>query len=995
VQGQAFLRSAVPFSLALIVSVAPLASAQPSIAGTVRDAAGEALPAASIEASSASLIERVRKTSSDAKGEFTIDNLRPGVFTVTVSRQGFTTVIRQGIELSGSAVATVDVDLPVAGRVEVTNVAGVPLLDVRSSGLELPFTREIIDGVPTGRSLANLGILIPGMVSISARNQVDVGGINNLQNIFLSIHGSRVSDQRVLLDGVNLRNLQSEGHAINFTPDMGGSEEVVVLYATRTAGGSLGGVTANYIPRSGGNTFSGTLFATAAGPAFQGSNISSALRASGLAQPDALKRTYDVNPTFGGPLVRDRVWFYTAFRAQSNQNYVGGIFENRNAGNPDAWTYDPDFSRQGVFQITQQSVNTRLTWRWRPRNTFTAFVERQWRVWDEGTVNRAPEAFSRFRFPQNKVAILGWESPVSDHFLIQARGAVHAEVWNNIGGDDLRPNNRALIPVVEQGGAYPGLMYRAKNGAYTGHSAPAIKLATLSATYITGRHQLKMGADWTQGRDTNPNTFNDSGLQYRLNDGVPNQITEFATPYTMVWSMTESGAFLEDAWRLKRLTLTNGLRLDYFGTSFPAQHLGAGPLVPARDITLPATSFYRLKDLSPRLGAAIDLTGDGRTAIKVSAGRYVVALSPATGNPIAGLPLTVTRAWTDRNQDFVADCDLRNPQANAECGAVSDANFGGTSPSVAFDPAIVRGWNVRPNNWLMSASIEREFASRATVTVGYFRRVYGNFTVTDNRATTAADYSPFSVTAPGHPRLPDGGGYSVGGFYDLNPDKLGQVTNYVTSADHYGGQAEHWNGIDLTMKLRWSGALLQGGLSSGRTSADVCAVAAEIPEMLGTPAPMLGARAIPASLDQCRFDTRFVTQLKAVGRYLIPRLDMSVAATVQSLPGPELQANYVAPNAVVQPSLGRPLSGGANATVSLISPGQVYGRRMNQLDVRVARTFRFGEARAVLNLDMYNALNANPVTAVNLVFAGSGDRWLQPQGILPARVFKVSVQLEY
>ena len=142
-------------------------------------------------------------------------------------------------------------------------------------------------------------------------------------------------------------------------------------------------------------------------------------------------------------------------------------------------------------------------------------------------------------------------------------------------------------------------------------------------------------------------------------------------------------------------------------------------------------------------------------------------------------------------------------------------------------------------------------------------------------------------------------------------------------------------------------------------------------------------------------DTSLLTQAKVLARYVIPRVDLQVAGTVQSSPGPELQANYIAPNAVAQPSLGRPLSGGANTTVTLLPPGRAFGGRLNQVDLRVGKLLRFKGARTALNLDVYNLLNASPITAVNLNYAGTGGTWLQPQAILPARLFKISAHIEF
>src|SRR2546423_1042969 len=188
--------------------------------------------------------------------------------------------------------------------------------------------------------------------------------------------------------------------------------------------------------------------------------------------------------------------------------------------------------------------------------------------------------------------------------------------------------------------------------------------------------------------------------------------------------------------------------------------------------------------------------------------------------------------------------------------------------------------------------------------------------LTSNMKSTVrpAYLDTFSIAAPSDPNLPGGGGYTVSGLYNLKPASFGRPSdNYVTFADNYGKAINHWNGFDLTFNARAiSGLTLQGGTSTGRTSTDNCEVAAKLPEMQFG-APNVGD--VNANVWQpaayCHQVGHFLTQAKLIGTYLIPRLDVQVAATVQSLPGPQVIANLPATNAIVAPSLGRPLSGGA------------------------------------------------------------------------------------
>jgi hypothetical protein len=163
------------------------AGAQASITGLVRDTSGAVLPGVTVEAASPALIEKVRSVVTDDTGQYRIVDLRPGTYSVTFSLPGFNTVQRPGIELTGSFVATLNADLRIGNVEETITVTGEsPIVDVQSSTQQRSITADTIAAIPTGRSLVNLTILIPGMVAFSPRGISDVGGTDNLQNTFVS-----------------------------------------------------------------------------------------------------------------------------------------------------------------------------------------------------------------------------------------------------------------------------------------------------------------------------------------------------------------------------------------------------------------------------------------------------------------------------------------------------------------------------------------------------------------------------------------------------------------------------------------------------------------------------------------------------------------------------------------------------------------------------------------------------------------------------------------
>jgi hypothetical protein len=542
-----------------------------------------------------------------------------------------------------------------------------------------------------------------------------------------------------------------------------------------------------------------------------------------------------------------------------------------------------------------------------------------------------------------------------------------------------------MIGVTEQS---TNMSYRAAGGGtdtwnYT-------NLPRMAMSYITGAHALRFGFNLGFSSQDQWRYPIDSPMSFRFNNGVPNQLTLQATPFMRVTESSDHGLFVQDRWTVNRLTLTAGLRYDYFHVSFPPQPIGPGEFVPTRNFELPAADGVRWHDLQPRSGLAYDLFGNGKTALKVSLNKYLAfyALPNSGGTfttdmaPAARLVTSTNRSWADGDRDFVPDCDLLNPAANGECGAMSNRDFGSTRPGVAYDPETLTGWNKREFNWQFSGGVQHELLPRVSVDVSYFRTWFGNFIVTDDRALTADDFDTFSIPAPVDPRLPGGGGYAVAGLYNLKPAKFGTpADNFLTFADNFGKQTRRWNGVDITVNARpRSDLMFQGGTSTGRGSLDNCEILQKLPELN------------PVGQPFCSTSDKFLTQVKFLGTYTVPRIDLQLTATVQSVPGPQILANYVATNAVIAPSLGRNLSGGANnLTVNIVEPGTLYGERLNQFDVRVGKVFAFYGTRTTASVDLYNLLNANPVLTLNNAYAA----WQQPQSILNPRFAKVVLQFEF
>jgi hypothetical protein len=983
-----------------------VALAQASITGVVKDASGAVLPGVTVEASSPALIEKVRTATTDGTGQFRITDLRPGTYSVTFTLTGFSVVRRDGLELAGSFVAVVDANLRVGELQETITVTGEsPVVDVQTTTAQRALTKDVLDAIPAGRSHLTQAVLVPGITTTqgSARgNLVDVGGTQNLQNTLISVHGGRVSDTRVQIDGVRIGNMSGAGQWHNFVPDQGATQEVVIDYGAVSAEEISGGLRINYVPREGGNTFRGNVFFTLVNQDWQANNITPELQAAGLREPNRLRRMYDINPNGGGPIIRDKLWFYASWRSQENKRFIAGRYENLNAGKDNLWLYAPDTSNPLIFSLNQDSGNGRLTYQANAKNKITFFYDQQRRPWDDSVATNTSESANWWRFPRLRTTQAGWTSPMTSRLLLEARMSNRGEAFQDVFEDSPSGHGgsvrRDMIGVLEQGGAVPGLWYRGhQNGSFTWNNMPTLTTLQANVSYVTGAHAFKFGFIDTFGHQIGAIKDNPTGLSYRFNNGVPNLIYMRATPYQSDTQMrAEMGFFAQDKWTIDKLTLTGGLRFDWLSYYYPESQIGPGPLVPNRNFTTPFTESVNWKDMSPRFGVAYDLFGDGRTALKFSGGRYVVnadsGSATAPANPITALSVTADRPWNDANGNFIPDCVLTNLLANGECGIVSDQNFGGQNRARADDPDTYRGWFKREYNWEFSTSVQHQIVPRVGIDVGYFRRIFGNFVIQDNLATTAADYTQYSVVAPSDPRLPGGGGYTVGGLFDLNPNKVGQVSNLVTFADNYGKMIEHWNGVDVSINARpAAGVVLQGGMSTGRTSTDMCEIRAKIPELTQT-ALWSAFQIINPTSPYCKIDTNFLTQWKLLGTYQIPKVNMNFAATFQSLPGPMIGSLVVYTSAQVAGSLGRPLSGGApNITSNVLDPGKYFVDRANMMDIRLGKTFRFGPRSVNLNLDIHNFFNGSAVLLQNDNFVG----WQTPRGILEGRLFKISTHVYF
>jgi hypothetical protein len=350
------------FAVGVLLLTSSLASAQ-TLAGAVRDTSGAVLPGVSVEASSPALIEKVRAAVADGSGQYQITNLPPGTYTITFSLQGFSTLVREGVELTGGGVTTINAELRVGGILESITVTGeTPVVDVQTSRQQTVLSGDVVRALPAARGYGNYLAALPAIQATGFNN-----GLATNTNFFTA-RGGRSNEGAIQIDGLNVGSPFNGGGVSNYAYDMNNALEVQVSISGGLGEADRGAPTFNIIPKTGGNIFSGNFFGSWAGQWGQSTNIDDRLRGLGFAEAPALLKNWDSNFSIGGPIKRDRLWFYANTRTTGNYTDTQNQYANVNVGNPNAWTW---VKNEGVRvrNDTSRWVNSiRLTDQVTPRN---------------------------------------------------------------------------------------------------------------------------------------------------------------------------------------------------------------------------------------------------------------------------------------------------------------------------------------------------------------------------------------------------------------------------------------------------------------------------------------------------------------------------------------------------------------------------------------------------------------------------------------------------
>jgi Carboxypeptidase regulatory-like domain len=972
------IRSAILVLVGIALSPG-LAFAQSAIAGVVKDSSGAVLPGVTVEAASPALIEGVRTATTDGQGQYKIINLRPGTYSVTFTLPGFNTVKRDSIELPANFTAPVNAAMRVGAIEETVNVAAQsPVVDVQSIAQQQVLPKQLLDAVPTGgRNIQSVGTLMAGV----QKSGPDVGGAAGMQQRYIIAHGADPKDDAIEVDGMSVKGIEGDGAIQNYFNE-GMFQEFSYQTGAISAESSNGGVLLNMIPKEGGNTFTADLFYSGTGSSLQANNVSQDLIDRGLKAGDSVDSIHDLNLGAGGPVRKDKLWFYTSFRHWGVNQKVANAFEN---SDPTHDTYAPDFSKQVVDNNHIRSHELRLTWQATPKHKFGAYLDRIFKYrFHEGAANYTEEAFS-IRDPSHGIYYTGqakYTGTLSSKLLAEFGWSSNNETYTT---SELEPSTQGTAAIPRQD-IILGTYWGAAPSPFFLHE-PVQRNWSGSLSYVTGSHAIKTGVQWGYGFNRSQRSFQQPDpnnpalgidLVQRYRNGVPDSVTVYNTPVESKEDINaDLGVYAQDNWTMKRVTVTGGVRFEHFNTSIAAAAVGAGRFVPAR--SFPEVKNYpNWNDVTPRLGFSWDLFGDGTTAVKSSWGRYMVAFSTVGFAQIYD-PLFLssdTRTWTDLNGDNIAQDNEIGPSQNKSFGV---------KPERSPDPNIKR-----PYNNEFTASIQRQLVPGVAMTFGYYHRDYHRLFYSDNLALSPSDWTPIQITNP-----LDGSPLTV---YSLARDKVGAIDIVDKNSDT---NSRVYNGFELSFNARLPhGANAFGGLTTDRTVANNCQpyVGANIYHTtLGTTAASNPNAEIYC--DQTQLSIPFRTQFKLSGNYPMP-YGVELSGTFQSYPGFQ---NYgsgaggsaAAPWLDVQYKISPKVVPGLNQsaeTVPLIAPGTKYLDRLNQLDVRLAKKFPLGSGNWQLQLDIFNVLNASTAVATNQTFGSSLD---QPTQILLGRLLSIGAQFHF
>jgi len=992
------------------------AGAQSGIAGQVRDNTGAVLPGVTVEAASPALIEGRRNAVTDGQGRFAIVNLRPGTYTVTFTLEGFTKLERQGIELPSNFTATVDVTLSVGSLEETLTVTGEsPIVDVQQAQRSQVLDSTMLDSIVNARRLDFQLNLAAGVRT----HGIDVGGTEGGDSQ-ASAHGAGSLHNTYMFEGLSVDNgtNNTEGADNIHYYTMVGNQEMVVETSGGTAEHAVGGVRLNIIPKDGGNTFSGTAYAGWSSGAWQSDNFTQRLQDVGVRTLPKIDGIWDFSGTVGGPVLRDRLWFHYSMRDWGRAVPVLNSF------------YDD--GRPFISSGARLGLVPRLTWQATPRNKVTVYLE--WLgsmsgpkleccvtaepVFVPGQRGTDPETGSRWRGTLDGLnrpygaGYVKWSSPLSSRLLLEAGHSTSFVYYG--GGTQPQPglsdpargtpewHSRVVSVDLDRGTRWFSSIGEVGN--------PLNREASFAASYVTGTHNVKVGIQRKDARQIAQNESPGDITQVRYRSGVPDSVLVGNYPATVETRLNyDLGVYAQDRWALGRLSLTYGLRSEWVNAGVPAQSAPAGRFTGPRNIPEVKNTPNWGPDVLPRFGLAYDLFGNAKTAVKFSTGKYFTRVMTSLAH--ISNPLALTSAslpWSDRdlqgralptnNDRVVQDNELDLTRLPTDFG---------TKKLLTIDPNYEREYNIET-----ALSVQHQLLRGVSVSAGWYRRSFHNIaiggvrylnfnTLGYNVNWSFDDYVPVQVVSP----------YNGEVFTAYNLKSAALLPQVDTLITNSKTNRQVYHGFEFALEGRLPGrGVVLTSLTTQRTLANTCDQPDDpnrqrFCDRFNLPAP---------------YTVPFRTDFKLAGSYPLP-FGLEVSADFTSYPGmgdTGNAVNGVKPDEVLPISwditrttryteadcVGRPCTPGALVIPGLVQTSLVLplvpagvvrqAERQNQLNFGLRKLFRMGGYEWAVELNLFNALNADTILAEVSDRFGTAA-YAVPALVLPGRLPRLAVRLNW
>jgi hypothetical protein len=985
--------------VAILLAFPGVAAAQSAITGVVRDSSGGVLPGVTVEASSDALIEKVKSVTTDGQGVFRIIDLRPGSYVVSFVLPGFQTVRREGIVLTAEFTATVNVDLKVGEVSEAITVTGeAPIVDTTTAVHTQVLDREKIDVLPSGRMIQSIGQLVPGV----NLNLPDVGGARAMQQTYMATHGMTASNNTVLVDGMIINGLQTDGAVQAYTNEAM-SQEMSYQTSGINAETSAGGVRLNLIPREGGNRFSGDFRYSIRPGTWQSSNLTDRHVASGLAAGTAIDRIIDVTFSQGGPIKKDKLWFFFTGRYNSVDNFIANtFFDDGSQG------IDDQYIKQGLV---------RLTWQMSSRNKLSAYFDEidKYRGHDMQSLDDPETAALQWFSPAYHTSQIKWTSAMSSRMLIEAGWSSNLEYYTNsyqegVGKSRFTPDWFASASRLEL-----GLGGRKTAATAQNTQSPERQNVQASVSYVTGSHNFKFGMQYQWGDFLHTVDANaDLTQQYRSTAAtgpftVPDSVIVRNTPLVYGERLNRDlGFYAQDSWRLKQLTVNAGIRYETLKAQVLAGKSPAGRWAPERNFA-EIENLPKWSDWAPRFAAVYDLLGNGKTALKYSLNRY--NQSRTTGiaadyNPLRSLTSTAL-PWRDLNSDDIAQgFRTFNPDGTvSNCvyqTAGCEIDLSGLSPN--FGVAALNRYGDYPRTWNLEQAVEvqHEVLRSLSVSGSWFRGAFRNLTTIVNESWSRSDYTPYTFYNPvtGDPIQ----------VFARSAAAQARPTRNIDTLDP--DRERMYQAFNLEFTARpGRGATLFGGMSFERQLDVTCSQPDDpnVPAALGT---IAGGVANAAFCDDRENGIPYRRGFKLAGSLPLP-WGITLSGVFQSnhgiaarnnatggmvmavtrgttrypttCPSPCPAGDIIMPTAIFgQPSM----------NVNLVDGDTVYSERINQLDLRMAKTVRMRGVQLIPSLEIFNVNNSDAIVSyvtTNVL----APTYLRPNSIMQGRMFGLNVQARW